>query len=61
MTGVRSAAMPHLARAVLPLDLGGTAARAQAFFQTFQLFDKTPHVRDAGNFGCGIGDGVHVM
>jgi hypothetical protein len=46
---------------VLPLDLGRPAARAQAVFESLQLFDQQPHVRGAGHFGCGIGVGVHVM
>jgi hypothetical protein len=54
----------HLAGAMLPLDLGRAAARAQALFEAFQLFDQEAHVRHARDFaggGGGFGIVSHVM
>jgi hypothetical protein len=54
----------HFARAMLPFDLGWSAARAQALFELLQLFDKQPHVRYARDFvggGRGLGNCAHVV
>ena len=51
----------HLTGAVLALDLGGTAAGAQALFELFQLFDEVAHVGHACNFGRSFRISAHVM